>query len=147
MVNRVILIGNLGKGPEVRSLENGATLARFSLATNESYKDKTGNWQQQTEWHDIVVWRNLAKRAQATLKKGMTVYVEGKLTHRTWQDNEGNTKRTTEVVASYFRLLDKKEHGSYGGSSTPEMPDNQHSGPDTSYTDSYPQTPEYDLPF
>ncbi|MDP4711527.1 MAG: single-stranded DNA-binding protein [Saprospiraceae bacterium] len=147
MVNRVILIGNLGKDPEFRSLENGAALARFSLATSESYKDKGGNWQQQTEWHDIVVWRNLAERAQATLKKGMTVYVEGKLTHRTWQDQEGNTKRTTEVVANYFRVLDKKDTSATTGSFTPQdMGGHDTSGQDT-YHDSDPGEPGEDLPF
>lgn len=109
MVNRVILIGNLGKDPEVRRLENGAVVAKLALATNESYKDKEGNWQTQTEWHDVVVWRQLAERAESSLKKGMSVYVEGKLTHRTWQDQDGNSRRTTEVVANYFRSLGKRE--------------------------------------
>jgi single-strand DNA-binding protein len=105
MVNRVILIGNLGKDPEVRRLENGAMVAKFSIATNENYKDRNGEWQQQTEWHDIVVWRALAERAESSLKKGMAVYIEGKLTHRSWQDQDGNNRKTTEVVASYFRIL------------------------------------------
>jgi single-strand DNA-binding protein len=111
MVNRVILIGNLGKDPEVRRLENGAVVAKFTLATNENYKDKSGEWQTLTEWHDIVVWRQLAERAEATLKKGMPVYVEGKLTHRTWQDQDGNNRRTTEIVANYFRALGSKKEG------------------------------------
>ncbi len=105
MVNRVILIGNLGRDPEVRRLENGAAVAKFSIATNENYKDRNGEWQQQTEWHDIVVWRNLAERAENNLKKGMSIYLEGKLTHRSWQDQEGNNRKTTEVVANYFRIL------------------------------------------
>jgi len=105
MVNRVILIGNLGRDPEVRRLENGAVVAKFPIATNENYRDKSGEWQQQTEWHDIVAWRMLAERAESSLKKGSMVYVEGKLTHRTWQDQDGNNRRTTEVVASYFRLI------------------------------------------
>ena len=116
MVNRVILIGNLGRDPEVRRLENGAVVAKFSVATNENYKDKSGEWQTQTEWHDIVVWRSLAERAESTLKKGMAVYLEGKLTHRTWQDQDGNNRRTTEVVASYFRSIGKRE-GSSGSNS------------------------------
>lgn len=110
MVNRVILIGNLGRDPEVRRLENGAVVAKFSVATNESYRDKNGEWQEQTEWHDVVVWRALAERAASTLKKGATVYVEGKLTHRTWQDQDGNNRRTTEVVASYFRLIKRDDN-------------------------------------
>lgn len=109
MVNRVILIGNLGQDPEVRHLENGTAVGKFSLATNENYMDKEGQWQTLTEWHDVVVWRNLAERAEKNLKKGLTVYVEGKLTHRKWQDKEGNNRKTTEVVASYFRILSKRE--------------------------------------
>lgn len=117
MVNRVILIGNLGRDPEVRRLENGAVVAKFSVATNENYKDKSGEWQSQTEWHDVVVWRSLAERAEQQLKKGGQIYLEGKLTHRSWQDQEGNNRRTTEVVASYFRLLSRKEgSGGSGGS-------------------------------
>lgn len=117
MVNRVILIGNLGRDPEVRRLENGAVVAKFPIATNENYKDKNGEWQSQTEWHDIVVWRSLAERAEATLKKGAAVYVEGKLTHRTWQDQDGNNRRTTEVVANYFRIISKRDGGGSGSSS------------------------------
>lgn len=117
MVNRVILIGNLGRDPEVRRLENGAVVAKFSVATNENYKDKSGEWQSQTEWHDVVVWRSLAERAEQQLKKGGQIYLEGKLTHRSWKDQEGNNRRTTEVVASYFRLLGRKEgSGGSGGS-------------------------------
>jgi single-strand DNA-binding protein len=114
MVNRVILIGNLGKDPEVRRLENGAVVAKFPVATNENYKDKSGEWQSLTEWHDIVVWRNLAERAESQLTKGAQVYVEGKLSHRTWQDKDGNNRRTTEVVANYFRLIGKRDGGSGG---------------------------------
>lgn len=125
MVNRVILIGNLGRDPEVRRLENGAVVAKFPIATNENYKDKNGTWQTQTEWHDIVVWRTLAERAESTLKKGMGVYVEGKLTHRNWQDQDGNTRYTTEVVASYFRIVsggrrDEHSDSSGGFSAAPE---------------------------
>ena len=114
MVNKVILIGNLGKDPEIRRLESGAAVARFSLATNENYKDKSGEWQTQTEWHDVVLWRNLAERAESFLKKGYMIYLEGKLTTRSWEDQEGNKRRTTEVVGSYFRNLTKKE-GMSGG--------------------------------
>lgn len=116
MVNRVILIGNLGKDPEVRRLENGAVVAKFSVATNENYKDRNGEWQSLTEWHEIVVWRSLAERAESQLTKGAQVYVEGKLTHRTWQDKDGNNRRTTEVVANYFRAINRREGGSSGNS-------------------------------
>ena len=121
MVNRVILIGNLGKDPEVRRLESGAVVAKFPMATNENYRDKSGEWQTLTEWHDIVVWRQLAERAERDLKKGMAVYIEGKLTHRTWEDQDGNTRRTTEVVGSYFRILNRRE-GSSGGDSDGYFP-------------------------
>ncbi len=129
MVNRVILIGNLGKDPEVRRLENGAVVAKFTVATNESYKDKSGEWQQLTEWHDVVAWRSLAERAEATLKKGMPVYVEGKLTHRTWQDQDGNNRRSTEVVANYFRALAPgRREGDGGAHSFPGPEDEYPSG-------------------
>lgn len=136
MVNRVILIGNLGKDPEVRRLENGAAVAKFSLATHENYKDKSGEWQKQTEWHEVVVWRNLAERAESTLKKGMSVYVEGKLTHRSWQDQDGNTRRTTEVLASYFRIISggapgRQDDYDTGGGSFPSAEDEMHSKTET----------------
>lgn len=115
MLNRVTLIGNLGRDPEVRRLENGVSVAKFSVATNESYKDKSGEWQTQTEWHDVVCWRYLADRAETQLKKGSMVYIEGKLTHRKYQDKEGNDRYITEVVAAMFRSLDRRESsGSYG---------------------------------
>ncbi len=109
MVNKVTLIGNLGRDPEIRRLESGAVVAKFSIATNENYKDKSGEWQSQTEWHDVVVWRSLAERAEQSLKKGAMVYLEGKLTHRKWEDKEGNPRRTTEVVGNYFRVLNRRE--------------------------------------
>ena len=120
MVNRVTLIGNLGRDPEVRRLESGAVVAKFSLATNESYKDKNGEWQTITEWHEIVAWRGLAERAERDLKKGKLVFVEGKLTHRKYQDKEGNDRYITEVVANTFRLLERREGG--GGGFTSNMP-------------------------
>ena len=156
MVNRVILIGNLGKDPEVRRLENGAVVAKFSIATNENYKDKSGEWQTQTEWHDIVVWRSLAERAESTLKKGMAVYLEGKLTHRTWQDQDGNNRRTTEVVASYFRIVSKREGSPGGGGNSGYFPSADDEAPSTvgqtssSPSVSAPDTSEAaddDLPF
>ena len=115
MVNKVILIGNLGRDPEVRRLESGVAVAKFSMATNETYKDrKTDEWQTITEWHDVVCWRALADRAERDLKKGKLIYVEGKLTHRKFQDKEGNDRRITEVVANTFRLLERKESSNSG---------------------------------
>ena len=109
MINKVILIGNLGRDPEVRHLESGVSVAKFSVATNESYQDKSQQWQTVTEWHDVVVWRGLAERAEKQLRKGSLVYIEGKLTHRKWQDKEGNDRYNTEVVANTFRSLEKRE--------------------------------------
>lgn len=122
MINKVILIGNLGKDPEIRVLENGAKVAKFTLATHERYRDKNGEWQQQTEWHDIVLWRELAERAEATLKKGMPVYIEGKLTHRIWQDADGKNRKETEVVVSTFRnLAPRRDDDAKAGSSQSEQ--------------------------
>jgi single-strand DNA-binding protein len=118
MVNKVILIGNLGRDPEVRHLEGGVAVATFSLATNESYRDKNGDWQTNTEWHDIVLWRGLAERAEKQLKRGMQVYIEGKLTHRKYQDKDGHDRYRTEVVADTLRILEKRENRPGGG----EMP-------------------------
>jgi single-strand DNA-binding protein len=123
MVNRVILIGNLGRDPEARSLENGAMVAKFSIATSERYQDKEGNWQEQTEWHEIIAWRNLAERAEKNLKKGMTIYLEGKLTHRSWQDKDGNNRKTTEVVAEYFRIINSRQGGTGAGNFPSEKDD------------------------
>ncbi len=110
MINKVILIGNLGRDPEVRTLEGGTSYAKIAVATNESYKDKSGEWQTITEWHNIVLWRDLATRAERQLKKGSLVYVEGKLTSRSYQDQDGNTKYITEVRANTYRLLEKREN-------------------------------------
>lgn len=123
MVNRVILIGNLGRDPEVRRLENGAVVAKFSVATNKNYKDKSGEWQSQTEWHDVVAWRNLAERAESQLAKGSQVYIEGELTHRTWQDKDGNNRKTTEVVAGYFRALNRRDSNDSGEEYFPSADD------------------------
>ncbi len=109
-INKVILIGRLGKDPEVRYLENGSAVAKMGLATTESYKDKQGEWQDLTEWHDVIMWRFLAERAEKSLKKGALVYIEGKLKSRKWQkEGEESARKITEVVADTFRLLSKRE--------------------------------------
>lgn len=113
MINKVTLVGHLGGDPDIRTLENGTPVGRFSVATNENYKDKDGNWQSQTEWHNVVVWRDLAERAKM-LKKGSTVYVEGKISYRKYTDKEGVEKNLTDIVANTFRWLDKREGGSNG---------------------------------
>ncbi len=113
-LNKVMLIGRLGRDPEVKYLETGAAVAKFSIATSESYKDKAGEWQEQTEWHDIILWRMLAERAEKQLKKGSLIYIEGKLTHRKWEDKDGNKRKTTEVVGQTFRTLEKRESTNSG---------------------------------
>lgn len=109
-VNKVILIGNLGKDPEVRHLDGGATVANFPLATTETFKDKTGNRQEQTEWHNIVLWRSLAEVAEKYLRKGTQVYLEGKLRTRSWEDKEGNKRYTTEVVGETFTIISSRKN-------------------------------------
>jgi len=120
-VNKVILVGNLGKDPEVRHLESGVMVANFTLATTESYKDRTsGERKQVTEWHNIVLWRGLAEVAEKYLKKGNQVYVEGKLRTRSWNDQEGNTRYTTEIVADNMTMLGGRPASS-SGDSAPQM--------------------------
>lgn len=111
-VNKVILIGNLGKDPEVRRLENGAVVASFSIATSEVYTEKaTGEKRENTDWHNIVVWRGLAEVVEKYVKKGSKVYVEGKLKTRSWQDKEGNTRYTTEVLGEELTILSWADNG------------------------------------
>jgi len=109
MINKVTLIGNLGRDPEVRQLESGTSVANFSVATNENYRDKNGEWQTITEWHNIVAWRGLAERAERDLKKGGMVYIEGKISTRKWQDKDGNDRYSTDIVANLLRSLEKRE--------------------------------------
>ncbi len=111
-VNKVILIGNLGKDPEVRRLENGSMVATFSIATSEVYTDKvSGEKKEITDWHDVVVWRRLAEITEKYVKKGYKVYVEGRLKKRSWQDKEGITRYTTEVIADTMNILSRPEGG------------------------------------
>lgn len=111
-INKVILVGNLGKDPEMRILEGSVAKVNFSLATTEYYKDKNGNKVEHTEWHNIVLWRYLAENAEKLLKKGSQIYLEGKLQTRNWQDKEGHKRQTTEIVGEIFQLLGKKESNS-----------------------------------
>jgi len=107
-INKVILIGNLGKDPEVRHLESGVAVCNFSIATGETYKDKnSGEKVTHTEWHNIVLWRGLAEVAEKYLKKGAKIYIEGKLRTRSWQDQEGNTRYTTEILGDNMTMLGK----------------------------------------
>ena len=106
MVNRVQLIGRVGKDPEIRTFEGNNKIANFTLATNEKYKDKTGNTVDVTDWHNLVIrFTKQAEIAEKYLKKGMLVYVEGKLKNRSWDDKDGNKKYITEVVVDSFNML------------------------------------------
>ena len=137
-VNKVILIGNLGKDPEVRYLDSGVAVANFSLATTENYKNKEGERVSQTEWHNIVLWRGLAEVAEKWLKKGSSVYVEGKIRNRKWEDKEGNTRYTTEILGDNITMLGKKN-------------DNSSDAPESTVTTTEESIPEAekgdDLPF
>lgn len=117
MINKVILVGRLGKDPILRSTANGVPVATFSMATSESYKDDKGEWQDKAEWHNVVVWRERAETVAKYLKKGSLVYVEGKMTTRTYEQ-EGQTKYITEIVANIVRGLEKRD------SSVPPPSDN-----------------------
>lgn len=108
-LNKVMLIGNLGRDPEIRHLESGVVNSTFTLATSERYRDRTtGETKEQTEWHNIVCWRQLAEFTENYLKKGTQVYVEGKLRSRSYNDQNGNTRYITEIVADTIQLLGRK---------------------------------------
>ena len=121
-VNKVILIGNLGRDPEVRYMPNGQAVANITIATSEGWKDKnTGEQQERTEWHRVVFFRRLAEIAGEYLKKGSKVYIEGKLQTRKWQDNQGQDRYTTEIVANEMQMLDSKGGSSNFSSPPPDM--------------------------
>ena len=124
-VNKVILVGNLGADPEARSLNNGGEVVNMRVATSESWKDRDGNRQERTEWHNVVIFNeNLGRVAKSYLKKGSKVYLEGQIQTRKWTDQSGNDRYTTEIVLQRFRgelvLLDSREGsgGGYGGGSS-----------------------------
>jgi len=119
-VNKVILVGRLGKDPEVRNLENGAAVANFTMATSETYKDKTtGDRKEITEWHNVVLWRGLADIAAKYLHKGDLIFVEGKIRTRSWE-KEGVTRYTTEIVGDNMTMLSTQRTGAGGGNGNPD---------------------------
>ena len=120
-INKVILVGRLGKDPEIRTFENNVKKASFTLATSEYFKDKSGNRIEQTEWHNIYCWRNLAENAEKYLNKGKLIYLEGKLRTRSWEDN-GNKRYITEIEASTFTILSPKGDDSSAGAVATQMP-------------------------
>lgn len=116
MINKVILIGNLGADPEIRYTQGGTPVVNFRIATTERWKDKDGQQQEQTEWHNIVAWRRLAEICGEYLSKGSRVYIEGKLQTRKWQDQNGNDRYSTEIVANEMKMLSPKGAGAGGDS-------------------------------
>ena len=127
-VNKVILIGNLGSDPEVRHLSSGSVVANFNIATSESYTNKNGERVTQTEWHRIEIWDGLAKVAEQYLKKGQSVYIEGKLKTENWQDNDGNNRTTTRIRALNMTMLGGKS-SEQSGNSENQQPQQQPSAP------------------
>lgn len=117
-VNKVILVGNVGRDPELRYTQSGQPVASFSVATNERFKDKDGNWKDRTEWHRIVAWARLAEICGEYLKKGSPVYIEGRIQTRDWEDKEGNKRQTTEIIALQMQMLGRR--GDAGGASMGE---------------------------
>lgn len=110
-LNKVLLIGNLGKDPEVRTTEQDVKVAQFPLATSESYKDRDGNKVENTEWHNIVAWRGLAEICEKYARKGSSLFVEGRLKTRSWEDRDGQRRYVTEVVAENIQLLGRRGDG------------------------------------
>jgi single-strand DNA-binding protein len=114
-LNKVMLIGNLGKDPEVRYTPSGKAVASFSVATSEKIKNASGEWEERTEWHNVVLWGRLAEIAGEYLGKGKTVYIEGRLQTRKWQDKEGRDRYTTEIVGDRMQMLSGRGEGGSGG--------------------------------
>ena len=110
-VNKVILVGNVGRDPELRYTQSGQPVASFSVATNERFKDREGNWKDRTEWHRIVAWARLAEICGEYLRKGSQVYIEGRIQTRDWEDKEGNKRQTTEVIALSMQMLGRRGEG------------------------------------
>ncbi|HIJ80662.1 MAG TPA: single-stranded DNA-binding protein [Desulfuromonadales bacterium] len=119
-LNKVMLIGNLGKDPEVRYTASGQAVASFSLATSDKFKGKSGEMEERTEWHNITLWGKLAEIAGEYLSKGKTVYIEGRLQTRKWQDKSGNDRYTTDIVGDRMQMLSPKGEGRRGGDSASE---------------------------
>ena len=135
-VNKVILVGNLGRDPELRYIPSGQAVANFTLATNDRWRDKEGNNQERTEWHRIVVWGKSAENCAQYLQKGRSVYIEGRLQTREWEDKDGNKRQTTETIAQVVQFLGGRGGGGAAedsGSSDAGSGGGQPSGPPSSY--------------
>jgi single-strand DNA-binding protein len=158
MVNKVVLVGRLGRDPETRYTSGGQAVGNFTLATDETYKDRSGERQKRTEWHRIVVWGKLAEISQQYLKKGMLVYIEGRIQTRQWEDKrDGQKRQTTEIVANTMKMLTGKSEsaaagagmGGGGGSHpTSRSPDTEFdTGPPPEEQSGGPEISDEDIPF
>ena len=141
MINKAILVGNVGQDPEIRytgDVNNGTKVATFRLATSERYRDRNGNPQELTEWHSIVVWRSLADVVEKFVKKGTQVYVEGRIRTRSWDDQNGNKRYTTEIIADTLQLLGRRPEGQTSG---------YNQGQTSGYGQQQYQQPGYNQPY
>jgi single-strand DNA-binding protein len=147
-VNKVILVGNLGKDPELRYTPSGAAVATFSLATSERYKDKSGEMQEKTEWHNIVVWRQLAEICGKYLHKGKQIYIEGRIQTRSYDDRDGNKRYITEIVADQMQMLGRagEDNGGYSRPSG-ESRQGRAAAPAREEFAEPPFNPDDDIPF
>ena len=148
-VNKVILVGNLGRDPEVRYMPNGDAVCNFSIATTDSWKDKNGEKQERTEWHNIVMYRRLAEIAGEYLKKGAPVYLEGKLQTRKWQDKDGKDRYTTEILADQMQMLGGRGEGGgqSGGGQAPSQRQQAPAQRQSAPAPSGGNVPDDDIPF
>jgi len=128
-LNKIMLIGNLGKDPELRSTSSGTAVATFSMATNRSWKDQSGEWQEETQWHNVVVWGNPAETITNYCKKGSKLFIEGRLTYRSWEGQDGQKRYTTEIVAETYVILDQSTEGTGRGEPIPPPPPPEGLGP------------------
>ena len=143
-VNKVILVGNVGKDPELRHLDSGVAVASFPLATSENYIAKNGDKVSTTEWHNIVLWRGLAEIAEKYVTKGRQLYIEGKIRTRSWDDKDGNKRYTTEIVADVMQMLGSKNDGQ---GQNPNTGDDPKSAASFESPDIEEQGDDDDLPF
>lgn len=149
-INKAILVGNLGKDPELRYTASGQAVATFSLATTEKFKDKGGEQQERTEWHNVVAWGSLAEICGKWLAKGKQVYIEGRITYRTYDDRDGNKRYVTEIVASEMKMLGGRpgdEGGGGGGGSRPAPRSSAPPREPVAIADDGRHNPDDDIPF
>ncbi len=128
-VNKVILVGNVGKDPETRYLEGGTAVCSFPLATSETYRNRDGERITTTEWHNVVLWRGLAEVAEKYIRKGSQLYIEGRIRTRSWDDRDGNKRYTTEIVGDNMQMLGKRADNTGTQPESPDAPSSQDASP------------------